>query len=79
MKNYATETDIITTPDALYAPGAKVLYQDRVYTVRDFMWNTLQKTWTYCLTHSYRDVFGREMTDRLAYEEAPERLIQPKD
>jgi len=49
MKNYATETDIIKTPDALYQPGDKVQWMNRQVFVRDFAWDILNGTWTYCL------------------------------
>lgn len=78
-KNYEFESDIIETPDALYAPGTLVRYsgtydldydntppQERIYTVQDFAWDTLKKTWTYCLT---RDTFGE---DQIAFYDAPE-------
>ena len=49
MKNYATQTDIITTPDAIYAPGAVVKYGHTLYAVWSFSWDDWNKTWTYCL------------------------------
>jgi hypothetical protein len=51
MKNYATQTDIITTPDAIYAPGGLVKYQGELYIAESFSWDDWNKTWTYCLLH----------------------------
>ena len=80
MKDYATETDLIEIPDALYAPGTEVRYTDSfegkkytelTYTVRDFAWDSLKKTWTYCLERESFD----EM--QVAVEEASEAELKP--
>jgi hypothetical protein len=58
MKNYATETDIITIADPLFYPGDKVFWgaghRDHMVLpllVESFSWNTLEKSWTYTLVY----------------------------
>jgi len=48
-KDYATETDIIEIPDAIYAPGAPVKYLGASYTAESFSWDHRGQTWTYSL------------------------------
>jgi len=80
VKDYATETDVFTTPDALYAPGTEVRWTDPyhgkaakelTYRVRDFAWDSLKQTWTYCLE---RESFDEMQVEA---EEAPEADLKP--
>jgi hypothetical protein len=64
-KEYATETDIIEIADALYGPGTQVFYRQGVYRVRDFAWDTLNRTWTYTLTYN----------GSVHYDDAPEKYV----
>jgi hypothetical protein len=55
MKNYATETDIITNPDPLYYRGDRVKWvrNERLSELGLFVesvcWNALQNSWEYTL------------------------------
>ena len=69
MKNYATQSDIITTPDAIYAPGGLVKYQGELYIVESFSWDALKGIWTYCLLHSISEYFLGGLP---AFEAVPE-------
>ena len=72
MKNYATQTDIITTPDAIYAPGGLVKYQGKLYTAESFSWDALKGTWTYCLLYPNRTGYCSKWDWTLAFEAVPE-------
>lgn len=83
MKDYATETDIITTSDPLFYPGDVVRMERHnadVYPMRveSFAWNTLKHSWTYTLLY---DLTGMESVDlawngALAESEAFEKELK---
>ena len=54
MKDYATETDIITTADPLFYPGDVVVFSEHQgykLTVHSVAWDILQNSWTYLLLY----------------------------
>jgi len=82
MKNYATETDIITTPDPVFYPGDLVEYSenDTPYnvTVESHSWNDRKKSWTYTLVYFLTEGDGsdRRWNGSLAYDEAFEKDLK---
>lgn len=58
MKDYATETDIITIPDPVFYPGDLVYWKQAhrdyavlPFSIESFSWNTLANSWTYTLVY----------------------------
>jgi len=79
MKNYATESDIIETADPLFYPGDKVQARthDTICTyVRDFAWDTLNKTWTYCVVYFQMPGHDPKWTGSVANEAVPEKDLK---
>lgn len=88
MKDYATETDIITTADPLFYPGDKVYWSagHRDHTVlplvvESFSWNVLAKSWIYTLVY-FLEKTGVSLDMRwngsLAVEDAFEKDLKLK-
>lgn len=55
MKDYATETDIITTPDPLFYPGDKVEWGRNHWFVESVSWYSLETSWAYTLVNFLTD------------------------
>lgn len=80
MKDYATESDIITTADPLFYPGDRVEQSDHkgyTLTVEGASWNSLKNSWTYVLLYF---LSGKNQDIRwdgsLAVEEAFEKDVK---
>jgi hypothetical protein len=82
MKDYNTETDIITIPDPLFYPGDKVDWSfweggdDIKFIVESFSWNTLAKSWTYTLVYFLSGNYDLKWNGSLAAEEVLEKEVK---
>lgn len=85
MKDYATETDIITTPDPLFYPGDKVLWAaahrdhaEMPLIVESCSWNMLERSWTYILVYFLTENTHLDIRwdGSLAAEEAFEKQLK---
>jgi hypothetical protein len=77
-KDYATETDIIETADPLFFPGDMVKARTqflRTY-IRDFSWDSLNKTWTYCLVHFTQPGYDPKWSGSIADDSVPEKDLK---
>lgn len=90
MKNHASESTIIVTPDPLFYWGDKVALKYNVgmrpLTVESFSWHTLRNSWTYTLVYflTVNEMYDIRWNGSLAVEEAFEKDLklvsrQPKN
>lgn len=83
MKDYATETDIIKTPDPVFFPGDRVewgKHRNNNYhlLVESFSWNSIENSWTYTLVYFLTEGDGSDVrwNGSLALEEAFEKDLK---